>query len=466
MATALVALSVAGGLVGACLLKGVGKGLRRCLDAASLTTAVGPYSGSSAETAEPLLGRREWTVGRAALAMVRKRAFQALLLILYVAADAGKMFLVVWANSGRDGEEAFHPSSVLLVQLLVSALIALGIGQLQVGCRAVCAAIHPLNVARCSPVSALFFLSKISTIAALTYVDAGTVKLSTQLILPCTAVLSVWFVRGSAYSTDQWVSILTICLGTLAFHAVQMEAEGQALQLSEGDLADHRERWVQGLCLCGVVVLANSLGSVVGEGFLKGGKGQPLACLKAQLVLAELCVISLWLVCYESPRSQRGWFAGWDWRVLVCALGWVPSTWMSTIITARFSTVVKNVMQCVSTLLTYFLSLMGPDGKPHNGASTLVAFVVILTIGTLSLQMGQPETPQQAEWTRAYSVPTKELKTNPTQSPLHVVVRSRIRSVQDVLDLAVIATMTPTAESSDKHFELDRDSEWNRATTV
>lgn len=310
------------------------------------------------------------------------------------------MFLVQWANNNRSVEDTFLPASLILVQLSVSCLMALGITAAQVGALGVRVAVHPFSVMRCVHLAAFFYASKACTVAALGLVDPGTVQLSAQLILPCTAVLSVWLIAGREYSREQWVSIITICLGTLAFHAIQLEAEGHGLSAGQApeELVAARQAKVAGLSLCGAVVIANSVGSVVGERFLKAsGNTMPLASLKAQLVLAELFVVLLVLTFREGPRSGRGWFHGWDWRVLLCALGWVPSTWMSTIITARFSTVVKNIMQCVSTLLTYFIALVRPidGGVPQAPAATPAALVVVLTVLTLALQSGKGEEPQQ-----------------------------------------------------------------------
>lgn len=436
--------------------------------------------------------------GSAACVRVRQHGLQALLLVLYIVADAGKMFLVVWANNGRSAQHTFLPSSLLLVQLCVSAVIALGISGLQVGSKAVYHAMHPRNVASCMPVSALFFLSKTSTIAALAYVDAGTVKLSTQLILPCTAVLSVWLIQGSRYTVQQWISILAICMGTLAFHAVQIEAEGQAHADSGHEWVEQRQKWVTGLSLCGIVVLANSFGSVVGERFLKKGKDTPLACLKAQLVLAELCVISMFLLCYERPRSCKTHiFEGWDWRVLACSLGWVPSTWMSTIITARFSTVVKNVMQCISTLITYFMAVVLHTGQRHTLGGDMVALMVIMTIGTLTLQQGPKEEEEEeddledgddASWTKGYQpfinravteVPSpKSPKSgaggkgitwdSPEKKKKSPRKRKREswRRVEDVLDLAVIAEGKEFTSFDWRKSIWNSDGAFDRATTV
>ncbi|CAK0804406.1 unnamed protein product [Prorocentrum cordatum] len=138
------------------------------------------------------------------------------------------MLLVGWASHGRSPSERFLPSSLLLVQLGVSAVLALGLSSAELGLAGALLGLHPWSVARCMPVAALFFVSKTCTVAALAHVDAGTVKLSTQLILPCTAFLSVWMIPGCRYSREQWLSIATICAATLAFDTVQAEAEGAA----------------------------------------------------------------------------------------------------------------------------------------------------------------------------------------------------------------------------------------------
>jgi len=349
-----------------------------------------------AELGEPLLPRhnagprrkKRWTCPAfsyiaSVLSWFRQHSMSLLLMAGYVSADTGKMLLVCWANNYRKAE-SFLPSSLLLVQLLISAAIAFGMAVMQVGAPGLTAAVHPLNIARCMPVAAFFFLSKACTVSALGHVDAGTVKLSTQLILPCTALLSTILIAGRRYSREQWVSIITICFGTLAFHGVQIEAEA-ANAGSKQQAADRWEARLVGLVLCGIVVLANSVGSVVGERFLHAFKDTPLACLKAQLVLAELVVVVAVLSGWEAPQRGGGWFVGWDWRVLICAIGWVPATWMSTLITARFSTVVKNLVQCFSTVTTYFLSLIHSE-RDHYPCETLLALVVMMSVWTFSLQ--------------------------------------------------------------------------------
>merc|ERR1712008_117091 len=161
---------------------------------------------------------------------------------------------------------------------------------------------------------------------------------------------------------------------------------GVAATMSQKMFSDRLEVRAVGFTLCGVVVLANAVGSVLGERLLKGEIGTPLACMKARLVLAELFLVTIVLNFVEAPSRGCSWFDGWNWRVAICAAGWVPATWCSTLITARFSTVVKNLVQCLSTMITYILSLMDPTNTVHPPAATLLALIVLFSVSTFSLQ--------------------------------------------------------------------------------
>jgi len=364
-----------------------------------------PYRAASDMTVRPWHWRSLVAVcGKALSGEIQRRSMDVALLIAYVVADVGKLLMVGWANHGRSREESFNPSSLLLVQLSVSALIALGVSFASAGVSGIRIAMNFGRVLHCIPMAFLFYVSKVCTMTALGYVDAGTVKLSTELILPSTACLSVWMIPGCSYNRQQWISILTICMATLAFSAVQLEAdvEDVAGRVDLTCAARHRAKII-GMSLCGAVVMANSIGSVVGERYLKRATDVPLACLKAQLNFAELLLVMFILMTPWSSgphtkhpgaldMERRGTFAGWDARVLICALSWVPATWMSTIVTAKFSTVVKNVAQCVSTLVTYFVVLLDPtNSKRHSPSSTFLAFVIVLSVGTFSLQSKRME---------------------------------------------------------------------------
>lgn len=301
----------------------------------------------------------------------------------YVAVDTFKLLLVSWAY--RRG--AFMVSSMLLIQLTLSWLLAMSIVEVRMGWSGVLATLEPGGVARCVPVSLAFFISKACTVRALQYVDAGTIKLTTQLVLPNTALLSVWFMKDRRYTAQQWLSIATICMATMAFHAAQLGAEcphGSACLPASGAGAR-----AVGLALCGVVVLSNSLGSVGGERLMKATSSSfPLHCLNAQLLLAEVLVV-VFAMAFES--QSRAGLCGTS-RVLICAIGWVPATWLSVLVTARFSTVVKNSLQCVSALCTYFLELLFQQEMRHSLAATMMAFVTLLSVLTFTLQTrGSPD---------------------------------------------------------------------------
>merc|ERR1719235_257874 len=127
-----------------------------------------------------------------------------------------------------------------------------------------------------------------------------------------------------------------------------------------------------------------------------------MICLKSHLLLAELLLAA---AVGSAQGSARGWFAGWDGRTVLCALGWVPSAWMSTVITTRFSSVVKNVMQCVATMATYFLE----PSERRTTPCTLVALVISLTVVAFSLQSPSPEAHDKADGASTGDVHESEL---------------------------------------------------------
>jgi len=141
----------------------------------------------------------------------------------------------------------------------------------------------------------------------------------------------------------------------------------------------------------------------------------------------------------EAPSKGGLWFAGWDWRVPVCALGWVPATWMSTLITARFSTVVKNLVQCLSTVVTYFLALMDPSHKTHSLPATAIAFVVMLSVTSFTLQSAHEDSFARSNPSGEGHWRAVDKDVEHTQSTVVRRRTSSLVSVTSVLDLAVYA---------------------------
>lgn len=304
------------------------------------------------------------------------RQFQNVAVCLaYIAADGGKLILVSWLNSthlGADGKPAYSAAAVLLCQQTFSLLLALTLSAYIDGSEGFLKAVRLSDVLRFVPVSMSFVISKVATILALAYLDAGTVKIATQIILPCSALLSrVLLARH--YKLLHWLTILTICLSSMAFNALQIE----------GDAQHQKADWT-GLAYCVVVILSNSFGSLLGEMQLRKAVGYSLPTVKSQLLQGEILVLLATLMV-DQAASERGWFTGWDWRVIACAIGWVPSTWLSTLVTRRFSTVTKNVLQCASTMATVLFAGLMSSGATLTLPTTLLAWLTVQSVLTFVL---------------------------------------------------------------------------------
>ncbi|CAJ1443568.1 unnamed protein product, partial [Effrenium voratum] len=119
----------------------------------------------------------------------------------------------------------------------------------------------------------------------------------------------------------------------------------------------------------------NCFGALLAENFLKGTGA--LYEQKAQLLLGEVLVNSLLVfvapLCIMDPEVravhspwERGFFSGWDRRVLICAVLWIPAGWSATFLVKRCSTLMKTTAQASSSVLTYIFSVVPLSSGPST----------------------------------------------------------------------------------------------------
>eukprot|EP00439_Symbiodinium_sp_Y106_P058756 s1316_g8.t1 len=134
---------------------------------------------------------------------------------------------------------------------------------------------------------------------------------------------------------------------------------------------------VVGILLVLGSICFNCLGALLVERFLKGS-GE-LYEQKAQLLLGEVLVnsivvfvIPLFIFDQEVYAAispwHRGFFSGWDGRVLLCAVLWIPAGWTATILVKRCSNLLKTVAQASSSVLTYVFSVVPLSRGPSTWA--------------------------------------------------------------------------------------------------
>eukprot|EP00931_Biecheleriopsis_adriatica_P024589 TRINITY_DN15282_c0_g1_i1.p1 TRINITY_DN15282_c0_g1~~TRINITY_DN15282_c0_g1_i1.p1 ORF type:complete len:867 (+),score=139.01 TRINITY_DN15282_c0_g1_i1:233-2602(+) len=314
------------------------------------------------------------------------------LVVCFVLLDATKPILVTWAHQSKAPEERFINGTFVLVQTSLSLLVGLIIAvkpmvdlsegllprirvheQWQQRLQR-CLDWH--SVVKQMPVAFCLCLSKLFLVMALERLDAGTVRVFGQASLPLVGVGSALFFRRR-YTPQQWCSLGAISVALVAFYHVKAE-----VYMKHDALASPLGRRIEfiGVLMILTSIGFNCLGALLVEKFLKGHQGR-LHEQKAHLLLGEIAVNALILMLlpllFRDPAMRaihspwhRGLFAGWDHRVLICAIVWIPAGWTATTLVKRCSNLLKTVSQCTSSVLTYIFSmfpvtLVGPPLMPE-----------------------------------------------------------------------------------------------------
>jgi len=259
------------------------------------------------------------------------------------------------------------------------------------------------------PCASCLCLSKLLLLMALSKLDAGTVRVFGQSSLPLVGVGSAVFL-SKRYTVQQWCSLVAISVALVTFYYVKDKVRQKNHRL---DRLPGRGIDTPGVVLILASIGFNCLGALIVEKFLKGDRGR-LHQQKSQLLLGEVLVNGVLVVgmplLVRDPvaRAQlspwhRGFFAGWDLRVLTCALIWIPAGWITTMVVKRRSHLLKTVAQASSSVLTYIftvvplgsgprqwsylVTLLGPplDPEPLSSAVVLLSLAVMLAALTFGL---------------------------------------------------------------------------------
>lgn len=336
-----------------------------------------------------------------------------ILVLSFIALDATKPFFVTWAHANKAPEEAFNNITLVLVQTSLSVGVGLLVAmapswnrmkaQLQLHSDwrlRVWRCLDPKAVQRQLPVSFCLVMSKLCLIMALEKLDAGSVRVLCQSSLPVVGVCGALLFRRR-YSAMQWCSLAGVTVALGCFYYVKHQVVQRARLSSHTEVSAHHSQRPEmhldfdtaaGSLLTLASIGFNCLGALLVEKFLKKRSGL-LYEQKTQLVCGEVFFNVVLLVTmpflFSDPEKRafnsvwhRGFFTGWDMRVLICALVWIPSGWTATMLVKEASNVLKVVAQGAASVLTYVFSLtpLVPSRSAHEPVS---APVVVLALSVL-----------------------------------------------------------------------------------
>lgn len=343
-----------------------------------------------------------------------------LLVLCFIVLDAMKPLLVTWASAQKAPQERFIHGTFVLVQTSLSLLVGLLIAvapvpslrprlhvRLHTQWRArLRRCVDMRAVMQQLPVSGCLCFSKLMLVMALSRLDAGTVRVFGSASLPLAGVGSVLLFRRR-YTLQQWCSLIAISVALLTFYYVKAEVQVKKEALARP--LGSRIAMVPVLLVLGSICF-NSLGALLVEKFLKRNRAQ-LHEQKAQLLLGEVmvnfCLVFGSPLFLRDPQVRmaysvwhRGFFAGWDGRVLICALIWIPAGWTATMLVKRCSNLLKTIAQGTASVLTYvftvvplssgprawqfFVTRLGPPLAPEPFSAPVVMLAITVMLATLT----------------------------------------------------------------------------------
>ncbi|EER00333.1 conserved hypothetical protein [Perkinsus marinus ATCC 50983] len=185
-----------------------------------------------------------------------------LLLFLYTFLDANKAVMVYWSYSARSPDERYSAGSMVLAENVLSLVASLGISLACLGSKQCHSMWSTRYFLRLIPSALSFTMARILGLRALQYIDAGTLKVMSQAVLPTNAILSS-LLMGTKYSVIQWQCLLLVFVTTAAFYEIRVFEERQFATIS------------QGLPLFLATLTFTSIGAVYSEKCIKAGGDVP-----------------------------------------------------------------------------------------------------------------------------------------------------------------------------------------------
>jgi len=163
---------------------------------------------------------------------------------------------------------------------------------------------------------------------------------------------------------------------------------------------------VENACIVLLAVAASAIGSLLAERIYKGRSlgllrakdtTQTFALQKVHLDAAMLLFSTLIWLGFGSPMglsgalgSEDAWFGPWGWRQVFMVPVMVGQGWCAGLIAKRFSTVVKSIVQTLSTILAVSISDPLLDRYDFRGrALPSMALAMVLVLASLIFQTGR-----------------------------------------------------------------------------
>eukprot|EP00401_Gymnodinium_catenatum_P003622 CAMPEP_0117568826 /NCGR_PEP_ID=MMETSP0784-20121206/58341_1 /TAXON_ID=39447 /ORGANISM="" /LENGTH=557 /DNA_ID=CAMNT_0005366777 /DNA_START=9 /DNA_END=1678 /DNA_ORIENTATION=+ len=341
---------------------------------------------------------------------------QLCLLVLVVCTYSACPLTVSWAKVvGSEGSvpikgRPFKESSVIVISWAMIGAVGLVLSFFTGGVNSVRQCFDRRAILMFVPAGIGWALADVCEVLAVARIDPATYGVISQARLLSSATAG-WMIRGVRQTTLQWGLLGVLSMVCMAYCLVPDESVPNKdrlfrWRLARGEMqvgwkwhsedsnaqdqAAGGQEQVVGVILALSKVALSVISGVYGETCFKaiGANGAPPE-LHIQMTQISFSSMSAALIGYYALGWYQGddvseFFSGpdgtWDARTVVVAMMYCWREWICNLCVKRFDSLVKNICNAVSLVVTYALTVLASGEKPFSALKVMLLLAVVAEV--------------------------------------------------------------------------------------
>jgi hypothetical protein len=370
-------------------------------------------------------------------------ALQIVVLFLVVDTYAACPLTVSWAKvlgTGVDGlpvkGRPFKEGSVIIVSWALIAFVGVLLSLVTGGMRQVRECFDWRLICLFAPAGIAWALADVCEVLAVARIDPATYGVISQARLLGSAA-ACWMLRGMTQSRLQWGILVSLSLVCMAYcflpdytstvpnsvRLLRWRLRNGALltvkvrpKIQDSNGSSMEEQILGAVFALGKVALS-VLGGVYGESCFKvSGKDGTTAPLHVQMTQVSFSSIlaaasGYWIICSCQGEDPKEFFSGpdgsWTYRTLLVACMYCWREWICNLCVKRFDSLVKNICNAVSLVVTYSFTVLITREKDFSALKVLLLVAIVMEVVNYCVTRRQPAVPAKAP---AEEIPVAEYK--------------------------------------------------------
>jgi len=320
---------------------------------------------------------------------------QMMILLLVICTYAACPLTVSWAKVvGMDNEvpikgRPFKESSIIVVSWALIAFVGLALSAVTGGYRSVAQCLDKRAILMFAPAGAGWAIADVCEVLAVTRIDPATYGVISQARLLGSAA-ACWLMRGIHQTQLQWGVLGALTLVCMAYCVIpDVPAKSHALTEQQEAQTSLNEQIVGFTFALGKVALS-VLSGVYGERCFKAASadGNPsgLHIQMTQISFSSMvsAFIGYCVICNECGEDVWDFFGGpdgaWDYRTVLLSCIYCWREWICNLCVKRFDSLVKNICNAVSLVVTYVITVAASREKTFSALKVMLLFTVVAQV--------------------------------------------------------------------------------------